>query len=78
MKKRTILRDISVTTTILCIAFAVSLGIVQLFDTHTPIPAIFSLAVFLISRYTEFYIYGVTASLVGMLAVYFAFTFLFF
>ena len=78
MKKRTILRDISVTTTILCIAFAVSLGIVQLFDTHTPIPAIFSLAVFLISRYTEFYIYGVTASLVGMLAVNFAFTFPYF
>lgn len=78
MKKRTILRDISVTAMILCIAFAVSLGIVQLFDTHTPIPAIFSLAVFLISRYTEFYIYGVTASLVGMLAVNFAFTFPYF
>ena len=78
MKKRTILRDISVTAIILCIAFAVSLGIVQLFDTHTPIPAIFSLAVFLISRYTEFYIYGVTASLVGMLAVNFAFTFPYF
>ena len=78
MKKRTILRDIAVTAAILCIAFIVSLGIVQLFDTHTPIPVIFSLAVFLVSRYTEFYIYGVAASLLGMLAVNFAFTFPYF
>ena len=78
MKEKTILKDIAFTTLILCVAFAVSLGIVRLFDTNSPIPAIFSLAVFLISRYTEFYIYGVMASLIGMLAVNFAFTFPYF
>ena len=78
MKEKIIVKDIVFTTLIICIAFAVSLGIAQLFDTHSPIPAIFSLAVFLISRYTEFYIYGVMASLIGMLAVNFAFTFPYF
>lgn len=78
MKKRTILKDIAFTTIILCIAFTISLGIAQMFDTHSPIPAIFSLAVFLISRYTEIYVYGVAASLIGMLAVNFAFTFPYF
>ncbi len=78
MKEKTILKDIAFTTLILCVAFAVSLGIVQLFDTHSPIPALFSLAVFLISRYTESYVYGVAASLIGMLAVNFAFTFPYF
>ena len=75
---KTIIKDIFFTAMILCIAFTISFGIVRLFDTHSPIPAIFSLAVFLISRYTEFYIYGVAASLVGMLAVNFAFTFPYF
>ena len=78
MKEKTILKDIAFTTLILCVAFLVSLGIEQLFDTHTPIPALFSLAVFLISRYTESYVYGVVASLLGMLAVNFAFTFPYF
>ena len=78
MKTKTILKDNALTIMILCIAFGCSLVIVQLFDTHSPIPAIFSLAVFLISRYTEFYIYGVAASLIGMLAVNFAFTFPYF
>ena len=78
MKKTRILKDIVFTAFILCFSFIVSLGIEQLFKTHTPIPALFSLAVFLISRYTESYIYGVVASLIGMLAVNFAFTFPYF
>lgn len=78
MKKQTILRDIAFTTIILCVAFVASLGIEQLFDARTPIPAVFTLAVFLISKYTETYVYGVVGSLVGMLAVNFAFTFPYF
>lgn len=78
MKLKTILKDTAFTTVILCIAFVVSLGITMLFDTHSPIPAIFTLGVFLISRYTEMYIYGVIGSLIGMLAVNFAFTFPYF
>ena len=78
MKKKTVLKDIGFTTIVLCITFAVSLVLARLFDIHTTIPALFSLAVFLISRYTESYIYGVAASLIGMLAVNFAFTFPYF
>lgn len=78
MKKQRILKDSVFTTIILCVAFAVSLAIVHFFATHSPIPAIFTLAVFLISRYTEAYVYGVIGSLVGMLAVNFAFTFPYF
>lgn len=78
MKIKTILKDTAFTTVILCIAFGISLGITMLFDTHSPIPAIFTLGVFLISRYTEMYIYGVIGSLIGMLAVNFAFTFPYF
>ena len=78
MKEKIIVKDIAFTTLMIVVAFVVSLGIVQMFDTRSPIPAVFSLAVFLISRYTEGYVYGVTASLAGMLAVNFAFTFPYF
>ena len=78
MEKKTILKDSVFTLVILSVAFAVSLEIEILFGAHSPIPAIFSLAVFLISRYTVSYIYGVAASLIGMLAVNFAFTFPYF
>ena len=78
MKLKKILKDSAFTLMILCAAFVISLGIVRLFEAHSSIPAIFSLAVFLISRYTSSYIYGVAASLIGMLAVNFAFTFPYF
>ena len=78
MRKTTILKDLVFTMAILSVTFVISLGIEQTFAIYTPIPAMFSLAVFIISRYTESYMYGVTASMIGMLAVNFAFTFPYF
>ena len=78
MRRETIVKDSVFSTVILCVAFATSLGIEYLFETYMPIPALFSLAVFLISRYTESYIFGVVSSLIGTLAVNFAFTFPYF
>lgn len=78
MKKRTILNNIFFTASILGLAFLLCLGMEYFFEVRTPIPAVFTLAVFLISRYTETYIYGVLGSLAGMLAVNFAFTFPYF
>ena len=78
IKEKSLLKDISVTAASLCVAFGISLVLVKMFDLHTTIPAIFTLAVFLISRYTERYIYGVVGSLLSMLAVNFAFTFPYF
>lgn len=77
-RQKIVFKDVIFTTASLCAAFGICLMLVQLFDVRTQIPAIFTLAVFLISRYTEGYIYGVTASLVSMLAVNFAFTFPYF
>ena len=78
MRKTTILKDLVFTVAILSVTFVISLVIEQTFAIYTPIPAMFSLAVFIISRYTESYMYGVTASMIGMLAVNFAFTFPYF
>ncbi len=78
MKLRRVLKDSAFTIVVLCTAFIISLTIERLFDAKMPIAAIFSLAVFVISRYTVSYFYGVAASLIGMLAVNFAFTFPYF
>ncbi len=77
-ERQTIKKSLLFTVGSLCIAFIVSLAISDTFDVFTPIPAIFTLAVFLISRYTESYWYGIGASLFSMLMVNFAFTFPFF
>lgn len=76
-RKKT-LQNVLFTLGALSASFGISLFIERLFATHVPIPALFTLGVFLISRYTDGYIYGVTASLVSMLAVNFAFTFPYF
>ena len=63
---------------VLCAAFCISLTIEKVLKLHTTTPAIFSLAVFVISRYTEGYLYGILGSLISVLAVNFAFTFPYF
>lgn len=78
MKEKTILRDIVITVAALLLAFEISLLISHGFDVLTPVPAIFTLAVFLISRYTDSYIYGIFGSLSSVLMVNFAFTFPYF
>lgn len=78
MKSRYLIKDILLTVSILCAFFAISLGIEAVFETPTVIPAVFTLAVFLISLWTQGYGYGIFASLVSMLAVNFAFTFPYF
>lgn len=58
--------------------FCLSLLIENIFQTASLIPAIFTLAVFLVSLCTEGYSYGIAASLLSVLAVNFAFTFPYF
>lgn len=77
-ERKNICRSLAFTAAVLCIAFAASLAVSNSFDVLTAIPAVFILAVFLISRYTESYWYGIVASMVSMLMVNFAFTFPFF
>lgn len=63
---------------ILSAAFFASLGIQHLFETPSLVPAVFVLAVFLISLLTNGYIYGFTSAFISVLAVNYAFTFPFF
>ncbi|MEE1086730.1 MAG: DUF4118 domain-containing protein [Schaedlerella sp.] len=68
-------REFLFTSSMLIAAFFLNLFIMKLFDTRTLIPMIFVLGVFLISLKTQGYFWGITASLISVLAVNYAFTF---
>lgn len=59
----------------LLLAFILNMFILRVFEIRTLVPMIFVLAVFLISRNTQGYFWGIIASLLGVLAVNYAFTF---
>ncbi len=76
MKKyKSVIRDGVFTIVTLLLLFAVNLIIEIIFDTRTLIPMIFVLGVFLVSLKTQGYFWGITASLLSVLAVNYAFTF---
>ncbi len=56
-------------------AFLVNLILQNLFDTQTMIPMIFVLGVFLVSRRTQGYFWGLVSSMLSVLAVNYAFTY---
>ena len=60
---------------VLLAAFSLNLVLQSLFNTRTLIPMIFVLGVFLVSWRTRGYFWGVTASLISVLAVNYAFTY---
>lgn len=68
-------KDTLVTLGILVIFFAIGLGFEYKLETPSLIPAVFTLAVFLVCYFTEGYVYGIAASLISMLAVNHTFTF---
>lgn len=70
-----ILTDSVFTVLTLCGAFGVNLLLQTVFKTYTMTPMIFVLGVFLVSRKTQGYFYGITASLLSVLAVNYAFTY---
>lgn len=72
------IKNISVTVIVLGVFFFLSLWVEKVFQTYSPIPALFALAVFFVSLVTEGYLYGIVASLVSVLALNFAFTFPYF
>jgi len=60
---------------VLVLAFGVNLMLQKTFNTRSMIPMIFVLGVFLVSWRTQGYFWGITASLVSVLAVNYAFTY---
>lgn len=73
--KKKWIADGVLTVAILVCAFLVNLILLELFDTRTMIPMIFVLGVFLVSWRTQGYFWGVSASLISVLAVNWAFTY---
>jgi len=63
------------TTLILVAAFIINQMIQMTFETQKLIPMIFVLGIFLIALKTEGYLWGITASLVSVVAVNYAFTY---
>lgn len=78
MRARLLFKDALLTAAFLAAAFIASLLIERCFHTYSLFPAVFTLAVFLISLTTQGYVWGISASLVAVLAVNFAFTFPYF
>ena len=70
--------NILLTIGVLMIFFLLCLGMSYLLQINTLIPAIFTLAVFLISLMTDGYVYGIIASLACVLIQNFAFAFPYF
>ena len=62
----------------LCAAFIVNLLLEHFFQADSLIPAVFTLAVFFISLFTEGLFYGIAASLISVLALNFAFRYPYF
>lgn len=76
MKNRKLfLKDAIFSVITLAVTFTMNLLMQQWFHTQSLIPMIFVLGVFLISWRTQGYFFGITASLVSVLAVNYAFTY---
>lgn len=57
----------------MCVAFTINMILEKLFQAGSLVPAVFTLAVFFISLFTEGMYYGIAASLLSVLALNFAF-----
>ncbi|MBR6794507.1 MAG: DUF4118 domain-containing protein, partial [Clostridia bacterium] len=73
--KRIKLKDVLITVLALVGAFGLSLLFQHIFDVKEHVTTVFIFAVFLVSLWTEGYLYGVLAAFLGTVAVNYAFTF---
>ena len=75
MKQKLNIKDALFTIITLLLLLFLNIWMQDMFDTKTLIPMIFVLGVFLISLKTQGYFWGITASLLSVLAVNYAFTY---
>ena len=78
MKYKSCIRDFALTVLILAVSSAAMIFLQKAFDMRALAPMVFVMAVFLVSLTTRGYLYGIAASLAGVFAVNFAFTFPYF
>lgn len=73
-KYRQMIKNFLFTLFMLLVTFFLSYYIQFVFQTDTLVPTVFVLGVYLVSLWTEGYVWGVMASLIGVMLVNFAFT----
>lgn len=79
MKKwKLALRDTTITVFLLCSAFCVSVLLQDTLEIPEHVTTTFAFAVFLISLWTQGYVYGIIAAFCGTIAINYAFTFPYF
>ena len=78
MKKHPILKNSLITFFILVLAMLFCFGIQRFSEADTHVPLVFVLAVVLVSRYTEGYLYGIVASMIAVVGVNYVFTYPYF
>ncbi len=76
--KKNIIKNTVYTIAILFIFFCICLLLDEVLNARSSIPALFALAVFLVSLATDWYVYGIVASIISVLALNYAFTFPYF
>lgn len=72
---KVIIKDAVFTVTVLAASFILVLFLQRFFETQSLIPMIFVLGVFFVSLKTQGFLWGIIASLVGVLLVNYAFTY---
>lgn len=72
------IKDVLIMSILLGIAFGISLLFQYVFEVHEHVTTIFVFAVFLISLFTNGYVYGILSAFAGTIAVNYAFTFPYF
>lgn len=75
---RKYIKNVLITIVALLCAFGISLLFEYIFDVHELITTIFVFSVFLVSFFTEGYLWGVLSAFIGTAAVNYAFTFPYF
>lgn len=74
MKHNTVMKNCLITAAVLGIAALFCFLLQQFMTTDTHVPLLFVLAVLFVSRFTDGYVYGIVASMLGVIGVNYAFT----
>ena len=80
MKRKTIkiVKDTVFTLIVLAVTFGISVALQDVFNIWEHITTLFVFAVFIVSLYTDGYLYGVVSALAAVLAINYAFTYPYF
>ncbi|MBR1910400.1 MAG: DUF4118 domain-containing protein [Lachnospiraceae bacterium] len=73
-----VIKDCLITAGILSVASVICMILQRFSSTDTHVPVLFVLAVLCVSRFTHGYVYGIIASLLGVIGVNYAFTYPYF